>query len=1681
MRVPKNLVTGLFLGLLIVCVWVLFNATPARASGETCSNGSPAPCSEDLQINGCTACHSIRVTGGNRNGTSRVITGSAGSTRHIDDPNTADWTSIVSAMQSKGALATSATAGYLNTNYCPACTGPILGSPVQSAVTDSSATVTWGTSYTGFEDELTTTVLFYGETESDVLACTNLAGCPGVSVIQNSTPVAHHVVSLTGLSPFTFYYMVNQATSGSHGTTRSTYAASFRTKPFTGGGGVIIPKLYVYNFYDDSEIGSIDYGIYSDIFVIDPATNNLLQTLPAGAASGPGEMASNPDGTAVYFMADSNLSVIQTEDDTFSPALLGAGGTSNHLAVSRDGDRLYLAYLDSGDSKVKIKVYNTTDSLNPTLVTTITNAAFNSCTYPLGSVVHPNGAHLFMACHGTTDRFFMIDTATYVPTQTATFTTDANDSTVNAMAVLPGGLKVYVVRVGTPSTVQIFNGVTGASSGSVTLPASAFPRSAVTSLEGSLLFVQDGFLGVHVIDTAGQTLLETMDQSTSQGFDIAINASGSRVYSTGSVFTQSIFYNDTDTYDNIGSISLACALNCYEYLYQLTISPGHNAPPVPDVVMTDVTPNAASVAAGYTLSVTDTVDNQGTGSTESSFDIGYHLSTNTTYGDGDDIPIATTRVVGPLAEGVDDMATTDLLIPSVTAPGTYHVCAIADSTGALAETNVDNNTRCSTATVTIARPDLIMTAVTPNGGSAAAGGTLSVTDTVKNQGTAPNGASFTVGYSLSPDSVYGNGDDVVITTTRVVGPLAPNASNTATTNLFIPLSTPPGTYHVCATADSGNTVNESDETNNSRCSTAMVGPAIADLIMSTVSTTATGVAPGKSVSVSNKAKNQGNLSAGNFTIAFHLSTNVVYGDGDDIAFTATRTITSLGIGASTTSASTSLVVPAATPLGTYYICAKADSNNTVPEGDETNNTLCTAGTIQVSGPDLIMTVVTPNDTTVSSTAKLSVTNSAKNQGAVLATSFTVGYSLSLNTTYGDADDVVIATTRTISSLAGGATNTATTTLTIPNTTTPGNYHVCAKADSAGAVTELDETNNTLCSAATVSVPQPDLVMTAASTTATILTPGGAFTLSNTAKNQGDFPAGSSVVGFHLSTNTIYGDGDDVEIAATRTIASLAAGASSVATTSLTIPASTPFGTYRVCAMADGGNTVSELVETNNSLCTGTTIQVNGPDLVMTAVTPTASTVNPGSTLSVTNSAKNQGLLSAASSKVGYRLSLNTTYGDGDDVVITTTRTITSLAAGATSTATTSLTIPATTTPGDYYVCAMADSLMQLGELDETNNALCSAATVSVPQSDLVMTAVSTTATTLAAGTIFTLSNTVKNQGGTPVGSFTIEFHLSTNGMYGDGDDVAITQIRSLASLAAGASSTATTTMSVPASTPFGAYRVCAMADSGNTMPESDETNNTLCTGTTIQVSGPDLVMTAVTPNAATVNQGKTLSVTNSAKNQGLLSAGASKVGYRLSLNTTYGDGDDVVIATTRTITSLAAGATSSATTSLAIPSTTPPGDYYVCAMADSLLQVAELDEANNVLCSAGTVSVPPPDLIMSAVSTTASTVAVGASFTLSNTAKNQGGSSAGSFMIGYHLSADTTYGGGDDVAITETRSVSSLAIGATSAATTTLTVPLSTTTGTYHVCANADDADEVGEGADEGNNSKCTTSTISVP
>jgi subtilase family serine protease len=175
------------------------------------------------------------------------------------------------------------------------------------------------------------------------------------------------------------------------------------------------------------------------------------------------------------------------------------------------------------------------------------------------------------------------------------------------------------------------------------------------------------------------------------------------------------------------------------------------------------------------------------------------------------------------------------------------------------------------------------------------------------------------------------------------------------------------------------------------------------------------------------------------------------------------------------------------------------------------------------------------------------------------------------------------------------------------------------------------------------------------------------------------------------------DVSDPVLDGTRSVLPLASGATSTGSTTLTIPANTPAGTYYLLAKADAGSTVTETVETNNSM--SRTIQV-GPDLRVSAFAAPAS-VAAGGSVSVTDTAVNQGGAPAGASTTRYFLSANLTLDAGD--VYLAERAVPGLAVNQSNSAATALQVPAGTAAGSYYLLAQADGAGAVGESLETNN------------------------------------------------------------------------------------------------------------------------------------------------------------------------------------------------------------------------------------------------------------------------------------------------------------------------------------------------------------------------------------------
>ena len=708
---------------------------------------------------------------------------------------------------------------------------------------------------------------------------------------------------------------------------------------------------------------------------------------------------------------------------------------------------------------------------------------------------------------------------------------------------------------------------------------------------------------------------------------------------------------------------------------------------LPDLVVTALTAPAATRTGG-TSSVTSTVRILGVAASPS-VPLNFYLSTGTTRS-ADDVLLGS-RTVGALGVNGTSTATTSLTLPPSVQPGTYQVLAVVDESNAVAERNESNNVLASSPmTVALFRPELRMTALGMPG-TGATGRPLAITNTVQNTGIAPAGP-FAVRFYLSSDGALDGGD--VLLGSRTMSGLAAGASSSAVTTLMVPANTSaPATYQVIAVIDPLGQV-ELDTTNDTMVSTGLVAISLyrPDLAITTL-TMPTAGATGRPLAITNAVRNSGPAPAGAFTIKFYLSSDGTTGD----VFLGVRTVGSLAAGVTSTTVTT-LTVPPATNPGPYHVLAIADAFNQIVETDKDNNTTATTETVTISlyRPDLTMTAVTMPATGATG-RPLAITNSVRNGGQAPAGTFTIKFYLSSDGTTGD----VFLGSRTVGSLAAGATNTAVTTLTVPPTTNPGPYHVLAIADALDQQVELDETNNTLASTGMVNITlyRPDLTLTAVGVPATAAA-GRPLGVTTTLRNAGPAPVSALAIRFYLSTDGTF-DSSDVLIG-TRTMGALAGGASRTDVITVTIPANTSVpATYQVIAVVDALGQ-PELDATNNSQASAAmNVTAYLPDLVLTSVSAPAGAA-AGRALTITTVTRNAGPAPAGAFTIRFYLSADDQLDAGD--VLLGARAIGSLAAGVSRTDMTTLTVPAgVVVPATYHIIGVVDALGQQAELDESNN------------------------------------------------------------------------------------------------------------------------------------------------------------------------------------------------------------------------------------------------------------------------------------------------------------------------------------------------------------------------------------------
>ena len=369
-----------------------------------------------------------------------------------------------------------------------------------------------------------------------------------------------------------------------------------------------------------------------------------------------------------------------------------------------------------------------------------------------------------------------------------------------------------------------------------------------------------------------------------------------------------------------------------------------------------------------------------------------------------------------------------------------------------------------------------------------------------------------------------------------------------------------------------------------------------------------------------------------------------------------------------------------------------------------------------SGPcaaDLAVTALSNPPAVAVPGAPISVTDTVTNNSGFAAGSSRTQYYLSLDALRNTGDKLLGG--RNVPALAPGGESTATVSVTIPANTLLGAYFLLACADDTGLLLESNETDNCRASATKVQVGRPDLVMTALGNPPPAVVLGGNFTVTDTVKNDSLYPAGASRVQYYLSLDTVKGPTDKL-LSGARVVPILAPGATSSGTDSRDHRGRSqqyPPGQLlcdrlcRRCAAGGGERREQQLPPLDRQGGSGAAGSgVDGGERP-------AGEQGAGDELLGDRHRREPELVQrGVASRVQYYLSLDRVKNSGDRL-LTGFRTVAPLAAHAVSTGTMSVTIPAGTTPGSYFLLACADDAGQVTESVETSNCLASTGKVTV--------------------------------------------------------------------------------------------------------------------------------------------------------------------------------------------------------------------------------------------------------------------------------------------------------------------------------------------------------------------------------
>jgi RHS repeat-associated protein len=963
----------------------------------------------------------------------------------------------------------------------------------------------------------------------------------------------------------------------------------------------------------------------------------------------------------------------------------------------------------------------------------------------------------------------------------------------------------------------------------------------------------------------------TTNTSTAPGnYTFFVKTDGHNVSYTGGTNTDSGNLPEGDETNNVSSVTVTLARP------DLTVGP------------LSVGTIVANQDGSWTIPVTYTVTNSGSVTAQPNwYDVGYLAANGVLDASSQSSSYLNFRNVS-LAPGATYTVSANFTASASTAPGNYTFFVKTDGhnasstggtntdSGNLVEGDDTNNT--SSATVTLARPDLTAGPITIGAIVANQDGSWSipVTYTVTNSGTvAAQPGWYDIGY-LSTNGALDNSSQSNGYFGYHNTVLAPGASYTVNATFTTSTSTTPGNYTFFVKADGSNAstggtntgngrLAEADETNNA--SSATITLARSDLTVGplTIGTIVANSNGSWNIPVTYTVTNSSVVAAQPswYDIGYLSSNGALDNSSQSNGYFNLRNAV-LAPGASYTVNATFTTSTSTTP-GNYTFFVKADGGNAstggtntgngrLVEADETNN--ASSATITLARPDLTIGPLTIGTIVANSNGSwtIPVTYTVTNSGAVAAQPgwYDTGY-LSANGLLDNSSQSngYFGYHNTV--LAPGANYTVSTSFTTSTSTTPGSYTFFVKTDGRnsstngtstdnGVLAEADETNN--ASSAAITLAGPDLAIGPLTVGTIVANSNGSWTIpvTYTVTNRGVAATQANWydVGY-LSANGLLDNNSQSNGTLNYRTTTLVPGASYTVTANFTTSTSTTPGNFTFFVKADGHNAtatggsntdsgaIAEADETNN--VSSTQVTLTGPDLAIGPLTIGTIVANQdGSwTIPVSYTVTNRGTGDAQSgwSDIGY-LSSNGVLDNASQSNGFLSNRGTSLAAGASYTVNASFNTTTSTAPGNYTFFVKTDGhnasytggtntdTGKVVESDETNNVSSSTVTLARPDLTVGPLTIGNIVANQNGSWTIPVTYTVTNSGAaTALNNWYDMGYLSANGVLDNISQSNGTLNTRASTLAPGASYTVTANFTTSTSTTPGNYTFFVKTDSHN--------------------------------------------------------------------------------------------------------------------------------------------------------------------------------------------------------------------------------------------------------------------------